>query len=718
MIKRRLLVPTLALVACCSWAAEPAPVAELQLADGKDLIAHWERTPWAKVWADPASKALHAPFAQWQAEAAKQLGGKPTELLAAIANARMSVKPGAEPAKPAFNAGADFGAFAAKLFALAQDADTKGKPATVAGADEALSSTSATGVISVLARFADSLAVAINTDAVKPVARTAPLDGDLLVQADLPRLFEMVAAASEDAELKQAMANARSQILEHGPGTSAYHLDMVSEGFLERLEVDSAKVEGYQAVDRAVLARLPATTLMAMAFGADGAAYWKAQRKTLLQSWAKLVGTDPMDHDATEAAIDVALARAGLDVKLADIVTGWVGTSLFAVSPGMPFPALTISIPRSPANDKLLAAGLGMIGGTMPEEGASAPLALPNVPVAVTVVRDKGQWIISSEVSAGEQWLSGKPNGWADTAAAKTALAKAPADAYVIGASDTPAVLRMIAGYAGMALGMAKDLPADQKQAILQGLNVLAANASTGYIVGGTQGGKQALECRSITGAFPSVILAGAGAGFASYFRTKQRLEAAAPQPARIASGPAYVLRSQIFPAEIQFQAGTYSDQDGDGIGEYGLLSELAGRRTAGGGKTLSLVGGPLARGATMEGYAYAVYLPAGEGRVADDGKKEDRAAVKANADAQESAFVAYAWPVRTKDGEMYALLADGTVYQAPFAGTAPAWNAVFDGKSWSDPAAWEVVETTAGDDAADAQPMQQPEPAPVEVLP
>ena len=713
MMNRRLLVPSLALVACCAWGAEPAPIAELTLADGKDLIAHWERTPWAKVWADPASKALHAPFDEWQAEAAKKLGGTPTELLAAISNCQMTLRAGADPTKPVFTGGADFGTFAAKLFALAKDASPKGEPATVPGADEALGSTSDTGIPSVLARFANALAVAVNAQPVKPVARTVPLDGDLLVQADLPRFFDLVAAASEDAELKQAMANAKAQLLEHGPGTTAYHLDMVSEGFLERLEVDSTKVDGYLPVDRAVLARLPGTTLMALGFGTDGAAYWKSQRGTLLQSWAKLVGTDPADHDATEAAIDAAIARAGIEVKLAEIVTGWVGTSLFAVSPGMPFPSLTLSIPRSAANDKLLAAGLAMIGGTLPEEGASAPLALPNVPVAVTIVRDKGQWIVSSDISAGDQWLSGKPNGWADSAAAKTALAKAPADAYLIGASDTPGVLRMLAGYAGMAMGMAKDVPAEQKQAFLQGLNILAANASTGYIVGGSKGDKQVVECRSITGAMPSIAFAGAGAAFAAYFRAKQSIDVVAP--AKIASGPAYVLRSQVFPAQIQFQAGTYVDQDGDGIGEYGLLSELAGRRTVGGGKTLSLLGGPLARGATMDGYAYAVYLPAGEGRVADDGKKDDRPAVKANAEAQEGTFVAYAWPVRAKDGEMYALLSDGTVYEAPFAGTAPAWNSAFDGKSWADPVAWSIVDVAAAGDDAVEEPM---EPAPVEVLP
>lgn len=715
MIKRRLLVPTLALVACCAWAAEPAPVVDLQLADGKDLIAHWERTPWAKVWADPASKALHAPFEEWQVEAAKELGGKPTELLAAMANGSMTLRPGADPAKPTVTGGADFGAFAAKLFAMAKEAAAKGEPLTVPGADEAFGNSTDEGVRSVFARFANSLAVAINADAVKPAARSAPLDGDLLVQADLPRLFELIAAVSPDAELKQAMLDAQAQMLKHGQGTSAYRLEMVSEGFLEHLDVDSGTVDGYLPVDRSVLARLPGTTLMAMAFGTDGAAYWKSQRGTLLQSWAKLVGTDPADHDATEAAIDAAIGKLGVAVKIKDLVTGWVGTSLFALSPGMPFPSLTIAIPRSAANDQLVIAGLGMIGGVAPEEGASAPLALPNVPVAITVVRDKALWIVSSDVTAGDLWLSGKPNGWADSAAAKVALSKAPTDAYVIGASDTPAVLRLIAGYAGMALGMAKDLPADQKQAILQGLNVLAANASTGYIVGGSQGPKQIVECRSLTGAFPGILMTGAGAGLASYLRTRQQMGAVEPLPALIASGPAYVLRSQVFPAQIQFQAGTYIDQDGDGIGEYGLLSELAGRRTVGGGKTLELLSGPLARGATMDGYAYAVYLPAGEGRVADDGKKDDRAANTANADAQEATFVAYAWPVRAKDGEMYALLSDGSVYATPFTGTAPAWNAAFDGKSWSDPVLWPIVDVAAPGDDAVEEPMQ---PAPVEVLP
>ena len=232
----------------------------------------------------------------------------------------------------------------------------------------------------------------------------------------------------------------------------------------------------------------------------------------------------------------------------------------------------------------------------------------------------------------------------------------------------------------------------------------------------GSEAGKQLIECRSLTGLLPGFgVLGGAAAG-AAIFRAQQQVAAAPPRVRPPASGPAYVLRSQIFPAQVQFQAGTYFDQDADGIGEYALLSELAGRRTVG-GKTLGLLSGPLAKGATVDGYAYAVYLPAGETRVADDGKKEDRAAVKGNADAQEETFIAYAWPVRTKEGRMYALLADGTVHSAPYAGTAPAWNAAFDGKGWKDAVTWGEESVTADTDAPELDTVQ-PQPAPAEVLP
>jgi hypothetical protein len=122
------LVPTILLLSAWTWGAEPSPAPvlpgkafEVQLADGKNLLAHWETTPWARMWADPALKPLHQPFTEAQAEAAKHLGATPTELLAAMANAALTVNylPAASPAagKPVLpltvSAGADFGSYAA-----------------------------------------------------------------------------------------------------------------------------------------------------------------------------------------------------------------------------------------------------------------------------------------------------------------------------------------------------------------------------------------------------------------------------------------------------------------------------------------------------------------------------------------------------------------------------------------------------------------------------
>jgi hypothetical protein len=713
---RLLLAPSLALLATWSWSAEPAPVAELQLANGSELVAHWKATPWGATWADPALAPLRASFDDWEAKVSVSLGETPTELLLAITDAGAVFMPGAVPNRPILLANANFGTFAQKLYDLRRAESSSAKDATIPGADQAFSETN-DGITTSCARFGKQLAVGLNDEAKSAAPRSTPPAADVVAKFDLLPLLDLIAGAFPNrAEVADAIADAKAQLSGPGTGQASYRMRMVPEGFHEQLTVDLQSLEGYLPVDRTVLARLPATTLMAAGLGFDGAAYWRQNRVQLLRSMAKNLGTDASDTEGTEQALDTALAKTGFEVKVADLISGWVGTSIIAISPGMPFPAITLVAPRSKALDQLLEKALPLIGGAAPAEGESTALSIPNVPVPLTAVRDPKLWIFSSDLSAAAQWQSGVANGWAATPAAKLALSKAPADAYLIGASDTPAVLRLIAGYAGMALGLAKGLPAAKQQAVLQGLNLLATKSAPGYIVAGSMAGKQVTECRSLTGFLPGFGIIGGAAAGATLFRGLKQVAPAAPRARPAADGPAYILRSQIFPAQVQFQAGTYIDQDADGIGEYALLSELAGRRTVG-GKTLGLLSGPLAKSATFDGYAYAIYLPAGETRVAEDGKKDDRATEKGNADAQEEAFIAYAWPVRSKEGRMYALLADGTVHSAPYTGTAPAWNTVFDGKGWKDAVTWDEDADSRGSEAPEMETVD-PHPAPVEVLP
>ncbi len=706
------LVPSLFFMSAWSWAADltpaPAPipvpaVIEVRLADGKDLLARWDKTPWAKMWADPALKPLHKPFDESQVEAAKHLGSTPLELLAAMTNAVLMVHaaPATYAGKQALplsvQAGADFAALAAKLFTFLKESGNTTQesiPATVAGADEAISDVKQPAAV--LARFANGIAFGFQTPPLPPLPRT-PTRDELFAHIDIAGLLDVLAATMPTGREHEAIMQSKKQFAELKITEASYHLHIVPEGFLEDLDMGAFKPIGYQAVDRTLLARLPATVLMVGAVGYDGVAAWKLQRGNLLASWAQFVGTDAADSDATEKAINDRLKEFGINASLNEIFAGLTGTSFIAVTPSMPFPALTVALPRSGVADKLIAFGLSKLGTQPPVEGASIVIPIPNAPVAVTLVCDKSSWLVSSDAVLADQWLTGSVNnGWNDTPAGKLALSKAPADAYLIGASDTPAVVRLLAGYAGMGLTMAKKLTPEQRQAILQGLNVLAANAATGYAIAGTVNGRQTTEIRSLTGVVPGVFIIGGIAGGIAYMRQQAvhdqpGLENADPEAVIDPNEPVTVLRQRILPAEEQFKSGLYRDQDADGVGEYGLLSELTGRRDVGEGQRLALISGPLGRGATVGGYSYTIYLPGGTTRVADDGKTETRATVQANSEAQETSFVAYAWPAHNKEGMMYALVND-VVYQSTYSGMPPAWNAVFGGGSFEAKPVWKMV--------------------------
>jgi type II secretory pathway pseudopilin PulG len=162
----------------------------------------------------------------------------------------------------------------------------------------------------------------------------------------------------------------------------------------------------------------------------------------------------------------------------------------------------------------------------------------------------------------------------------------------------------------------------------------------------------------------------------------------------------AATLKSGIFPAQIQFQAAGYQDADENGIGEYGLISELSGRvrtnRQAAG--MISVLAGPLVKNAdfTANGYSYAIYLPNGDGRVISDGDDlEARHTTKSiQTKDQERLWVAYAWPTTPEGGRrVFAICQDGQVRSPTNSvpGKRPAWNDLFAGTDDWDKPTWPV---------------------------
>ena len=176
-------------------------------------------------------------------------------------------------------------------------------------------------------------------------------------------------------------------------------------------------------------------------------------------------------------------------------------------------------------------------------------------------------------------------------------------------------------------------------------------------------------------------------------------------QPAPAEPSPAEtfasrVLRSQILPAEVQYQAGAYTDQDGNGIGEYGLFPEMSGMNTVVGGFTLQLLE-PMYKAAepVVFGYHFKIVLPASQTTAlssAADGKRplldatKDLAAIY----LQCQHWICYAWPVDGK-GLVFAINQTGNVYSRPSGPKPPEWNDLMANGDWKAPvslSAWTMV--------------------------
>jgi hypothetical protein len=315
-----------------------------------------------------------------------------------------------------------------------------------------------------------------------------------------------------------------------------------------------------------------------------------------------------------------------------------------------------------------------------PADGASALLPIPNLPIPISLIADAKYWVLTSDQTLATTWLTNQEQNWSTSPALKTALAQATPDAFLIGASDTPAVLRTLGGFLPlMPIQDAKD-----KQTITVMLARASGAAATGYMIGQNKNGGWEVEARGLLG-FGALPLA-AGATVAS----------AMPKRGNAAEiSVVSLLRSGVFPAQIQFQAGAYVDQNGDNIGEYGFLSEMAGGAITGQPDTLKLSLLPEAWNATqptVHGYRFACWLPDGKGGAlgASDGMRAQNAAA---AKAQSERFVVYAWLPDDASKPVYALTQTGTIYSntgVTVGANGPTWNALFDGAGWENDPAWE----------------------------
>jgi hypothetical protein len=684
------------LLAISVWGADAAPavapapaasqpLAEVRLADGTALNTHWQASLYGRIWQDPACAPLREHVTTALNEAGEKWGVHPLDLIAALNGAALRLD-GIDPVEggtplPRLIARADVGAHATAVFTALTSHLEASTDAAVAGADQSVQLDDKTKL---LARFGSLLVAAFQVPMDQARAwKPTPADADVAGSIDLIALKRTLLALLPDKAADFSDLDELGQVQARA--------SLVPEGIHEVFTTSHAS-PGSQTLDLAQLKRLPATTLLTLGFGLDGAVIWQAKRDKLLTQLATALNQP--DAAATEAHINEQLKAFGLTHTIADLITGWKGTSFLAVTQGMPFPGVSLMVPRSPAIDELVTVLLTQVQSTVPPEGGVMPVTVPGMPLPLNIARDAGHWLITSDPLLGNTWTSGEPGGWADSAAGKAALAHAGERCVVLGSSDTPTIIRTIAPLLQMT-GTAK--PQD-----LAALNTLASMVSTGWLAGRLQGEGSVIEDQGVTG-FTGLIAGGAAlaATFANQHTDVATAEDAEPAyvaPTAEETAAAEALRTTLLPAEIRFQAEKHVDQDGDGVGEFGLLDELTGVRPTMATPAAKLALLPADFADVHGGYRFIVYLP--DGRTGDEIGAIDthgdptsaRPANAAAAKAQARRFVAYAWPASDEvHGRVLAITQAGTVYGTTMYSGEPEWNALTGGDGWEAEATWEA---------------------------
>ncbi len=122
-----------------------------------------------------------------------------------------------------------------------------------------------------------------------------------------------------------------------------------------------------------------------------------------------------------------------------------------------------------------------------------------------------------------------------------------------------------------------------------------------------------------------------------------------------------------IIAAQAHFQATALSDEDQDGVGEYGSFAELSGALGVRDGTilnppVLSAAFRQVARGRVETcGYRFRIYLPQTGGQPVGEREKGGISPCEVDADAAERAWCCYAWPVEG-DGRTFFTNQEGEI--------------------------------------------------------
>lgn len=659
-------------LACSACCAVDGPLVDAEIAPVSGLVRGWPGSVLQRALDGPASAPLRDMLDRMLSEERTRLRDAKGLLLAAR-SLRIRCDGEDDAGQPVWAVQADLGTRAPQAVRSLVAGARFPWVRTVAAADEAWQ---IDGIA--IARFGGVVACG------RPVGLLPlpPLSGrgDIRVRSDLRACAAAVRrSVGEDRPVLAAVVEA----LASGWGRIEAQVAQTSAGstWSGRLDGD---VGGLRPLDRVVLAELPVEAIGVVLAGVDGRRWWTGHGAALAAAITASASAD----------IAAALADPAVRGGLQGLVSSCEGTIAVVATPGVPVPGFSVLLPRGPGLDAFLEAWCRRRGAVFPDEGAHVLLPVPELPVPVLLARARGRWLLSSDAGFAASW-GGSGRRTASGTLVKALADRAPADACVMAAWDGGALLRSAAGLFADAVAGLRGMDGDDRQSLLAASTRLSTLLEPARQWAVARDGALDIAGEGGDLLWPSAVMAAA-------LSVPGWIEGSIP-PAEAAA--VATLRSALFQAQLRFQADARVDQDGDGIGEYGFLGELAGRRPLAIRKDAALRQLPaeFATGDVSGGYRFAVWLPDGHGGAMGEPAQEGaRPSIvgpggAADADEQESGYVIYAWPATEGSGRrIFAIDQRGQVYEALWDGQEPRWNSLYDGGGWLDEPAWPALKRGA----------------------
>lgn len=279
-----------------------------------------------------------------------------------------------------------------------------------------------------------------------PPATAGPASADLRLSVDLPAIAGALTPTSTAPYLAVLGVLGLSRI--EAEATA------VPEGVRERLRAIGARLP-LRAVDPAALAGFPAKPVGIAALGIDGRALVRT-----VHAIAAAVGGE------AELARSEAPMRAALGLGLDELLESLDGTTVFATTPGVPIPGMTLSLPATANSDTAVAGLLRILtrqdAAPLVAEARTRPVAVPlplGAMVALSIRRTATRWILSTDQMLLMELTQDKP---APFPVAGTWPQAAGAVALAWG--DTKAQVQLVAGILPMALMQVRE--ADMRRRI------------------------------------------------------------------------------------------------------------------------------------------------------------------------------------------------------------------------------------------------------------